>query len=944
MIGLARAMRGCCYTVGALAVMLIAAAAQAQDVLGPPIDGPGSTLSLAKRTRIAGVKPMLYGLQLMARFDLLPTLRDTRCVQDSSYDRSGGNGDSGNFFRRVGNRAILSDIRGPGCIYRFWSANAQGTLRIFFDGEKTPRIECPMQDLFLGKYAPFVEPIVGHKSGGWYCFFPMPFRKSCRIEVTDPGSMYYHVQYQLFPDGTPVRTFTRMLSRSDAAALTTIVTQWNGLGSDPNPPADTMSVAGSVSCGGGQTVPVTTVAGPARIVHIHLKADPANRFSLRSVVLRVYWDGSNTPGIESPIGDLFGSGFGDQRFKALPDEMTDDGYDCYWPMPFSLSARFEVQNYDPTRAVDVAWKLTYQTETAPEQGVGYFHAQWHRETTTTGHHFHILRATGRGHYVGEHTAMQGDRGIWFLEGDEKLFVDGETFPSIHGTGTEDFYTGGWYFDEGPFNRAYHGCIVKDDSMSRVGAYRYQIQDCVPFQHQISVEIEHGPVNDYPGADYSCVAYWYQDAPGGNWSPIDPAQLVPARYKLQGVIEAEDLPWSGAGATVTSDREYAEASGGKLVAISAGHTSTTLTAPADDVYTVVFGLLQAPDAAPTFGVTLPGDAMAVDVKQPDNAGPAFNVSRVVRLPKGSSDLMLTVPDGAKLYLDYIHLEPSPKRDGVTEAESLIADAHVTGGSIRRIDRPGSDWSGWSGLEWRIDSPSSTLDLPVSAPSDGSYSASVRVAQIAGSLSLYGALDGGLPADGRALTLDAGAAHGGFNAPLPFGWAPQLKAGAHTLRLFAADARSGSTVVIDFITFRRSLYANAIEAEDLPVLDTKDGDAQEQDLSADHWSNGRQLFFMGRKPGAEVSLGLYVPAAGRYSLSVCYTTARDYGIVQALVDGAPVAGAIDCCTPQVLARGKLTLGALSLTAGQHRLTFRAVDKSRLSIGYFLGVDAIVLDPLR
>ena len=121
-----------------------------------------------------------------------------------------------------------------------------------------------------------------------------------------------------------------------------------------------------------------------------------------------------------------------------------------------------------------------------------------------------MQVKGRGHYVGEHTDMQGDHGLWFLEGDEKVYVDGETFPSIHGTGTEDFYTGGWYFDQGPFNLPYHGCTVKQDDISRVSAYRFQIQDCVPFQHDFKIDIEHGGTNDYPGADYSCVAYWYQD--------------------------------------------------------------------------------------------------------------------------------------------------------------------------------------------------------------------------------------------------------------------------------------------------------------------------------------------------------------------------------------------------------------------------------------------------
>ncbi|HEV2471018.1 MAG TPA: DUF2961 domain-containing protein, partial [Chthonomonadales bacterium] len=231
-----------------------------------PVDGPGSTYSQAPRPEIPNSPHMPYGLQLMSRFDLLPKLRDTKCMQDSSYDRSGGNGDSGNFLRRNGNTAILSDIRGPGCIYRFWSANAAGRLRIYFDGQPKPTIDCPMQALFLGKVAPFVQPLVGHKSGGWYCFFPMPFQKSCRIEVTDPGSMYYHVQYQLFPDGRKVHTFSTALSRADAAALQVVLKQWANLGKPPVEIGPSSVVSGAeVSCAPGETKTLTAMNGPGEI-------------------------------------------------------------------------------------------------------------------------------------------------------------------------------------------------------------------------------------------------------------------------------------------------------------------------------------------------------------------------------------------------------------------------------------------------------------------------------------------------------------------------------------------------------------------------------------------------------------------------------------------------------------------------------------------------------
>src|SRR5579871_1604178 len=473
-----------------LSFITITARAQSNAPSAPQvIEGPGSTLSQRPRPKIAHSPKLPYGLQLMARFDLLPALRDTKCVQDSSYDRTAHNGDLGHFLRVNGKTAVLSDIRGPGCIYRFWSANATGRLHIYFDGEKTPRIDCPMQDLFLGRYAPFVMPIVGHKSGGWYCFFPMPFRKSCRIEVTDAGAMYYQVEYQLYPDGTPIRTFSLQLSKDDTKALDTILAQWQHLGQDPKSPLLIGDrIGGSAVCPPGQPQTLATLDGPAEILQLQMQVFPAERFSLRQTVLRVYWDSADRPAIEAPVGEFFGADFGDQRFTALPDAMTDAGYVCFWPMPFARSARLELVNLGSGHAPQVTWSIAYRRLSRPPSDVGYFHAQWHRQTTVAGEHVHILQARGRGLYMGTHLDMQGTNGLGFLEGNEKIYVDGETFPSIYGTGTEDFFTSGWYFDEGTFNEAYHGCIYKSDERMRVSAYRYQIQDCVPFQQDIKVDI------------------------------------------------------------------------------------------------------------------------------------------------------------------------------------------------------------------------------------------------------------------------------------------------------------------------------------------------------------------------------------------------------------------------------------------------------------------------
>ena len=912
-----------------------------------PIEGPGSTLSQAPRPDVPNSPQLPYGLQLMSRFDLLPTFRDTRCVMDSSYDRSGGNGDADHYLRKEGNKAILSDIRGPGCIYRFWSANAAGHLKIFFDGETTPTIDCPMQDLFLGKVAPFVEPIVGHKSGGWYCFFPMPFAKGCRIEVTDAGSMYYHVQYQLFPDSKTVKTFTRQLSDEDKTALNKIVNQWNHPGDDPKQsdvPVTTLH--GTFGLKAGATKRFASVSGAGEIGEVRLRVLPADRLSLRQTVLRVYWDNAAKPAIDSPVGDFFGIGFGDQRYKSLPAAMTDGGYVCYWPMPFVKKARFELVNYGKEPLKTVAWSIGVSRLKKPLQDVGYFHAQWHRQTTVSGEHYHILHAVGRGLYVGEHTDMQGDRGIGFLEGDEKLYADGEQFPAIHGTGTEDFYTGGWYFDEGPFNRAYHGCTVKNDEYSRVSAYRYQIQDCVPFNKELYVDIEHGGMNDYPGADYSSVAYWYQESAEHEWSPIDIKQLTPAVMRVAGVLEAEALAWSGGSTQSLDDAGLAfEASGGKVEAVK-GEASFKLTAPADDYFDLKLNAIVLPDSAGDVHVSI--DGARVDGIKFGRAGGKdghAETSAIVKLTKGDHTIALEVPTGKALYLDYIKLDPSKKEKSVIEAETLVARADTGGKDDVSVVPVNTAFSGYSALLWKPKTVASYIKLPITVATDAEYTIEVGVGRLTNSAKIAAQIDSG---DVLSTVDTADKEHEG-RKNLRLGDGQHLTAGAHILTLYYKGedpAATNPVLLLDYIRLKRYKYPYSVEAEGLKVLDHKDGDVSTQDMSGfgDGWSGDSQFWFTGSKVGAEATLELPVQNDGKYNLAVYYTAAGDYGVIQVLVDGKPVGGPTDCFNQGVIAKGRTSLGAVELTAGNHRITFRSVSKNAQSTNYLIGVDAIGLEPIK
>jgi hypothetical protein len=208
------------------------------------------------------------------------------------------------------------------------------------------------------------------------------------------------------------------------------------------------------------------------------------------------------------------------------------------------------------------YNIDYTAYDALPDDLQYFHAQWRRENpTTSGSNYTILDATGDGHYVGTALFMQNRQstGLGFLEGDEMMYADGDTAPDIAGTGTEDYFSSGWYFDRGTYSAPYHGVVIKDTNLNRISAYRWHIEDTKPFHTSMRVSIEHGNQNDTEG-DYSSVAYWYQAEPHATFPPFptDASLLLPSdsypTYQIPNAIEGESLV---ASASVSDGVVYAQ---------------------------------------------------------------------------------------------------------------------------------------------------------------------------------------------------------------------------------------------------------------------------------------------------------------------------------------------------------------------------------------------------
>jgi len=363
----------------------------------------------------------------------------------------------------------------------------------------------------------------------------------------------------------------------------------------------------------GQTITLFDYQGAGIVRRLWVTIAPRAEMTIhRQAILRMYWDGETTPSVEVPIGDFFGVGFGEQRdYISLPLNETSGGYNCYWPMPFHKSARWTLTNLSKRRIDAFYYNIDFTAYDRLPEDLLHFHAQWRRENPTkAGQNYTILEAAGRGHFVGTALFMQNrrGRGLGFLEGDEMIYVDGEEKPSVIGTGTEDYFSSGWYYDRGVYSAPYHGINIKDTQLGRVSTYRWHIPDAMSFQRSIRVTIEHGHANDHE-ADYSSVAYWYQSEPHAPFPPFpaNPDDLLPyvppPPFKIPGAIEGEALRETARATQGDVTEQDMSAFGGKWSGLNqlwwlptgANATLTILLpAPADGLYEVVGYFTKARD--------------------------------------------------------------------------------------------------------------------------------------------------------------------------------------------------------------------------------------------------------------------------------------------------------------------------------------------------------------
>lgn len=421
---------------------------------------------------------------------------------------------------------VLIDHKGPGALVRTWmpfhSADNPTTdirIRIYVDGATKPTLEGNMLGLFNGdEFFPF--PFAHKSLASAVNFFPIPYEKGLKI-TTDHYPFFYMMTYREYPEGTVVKSFT-VADYEAAAPLTKEVGEEL---MKPEVPAELKPVGFTATLAKGEEQSVELPEGTGAIRRLSVKLDNYDDLSVtRTTVLRIEFDGEET--VWTPIGDFFGSGIGLNPYQGWYRTVAEDGtMSCRWVMPYQKSGKVSLINLGeaPIEAEVIAETGSY---TWDEQSM-YFNAGWRGQypvATRPYSDWNYLSAKGRGVYVGDTLTVMNPVARWWGEGDEKIWIDGEDFPSIFGTGTEDYYGYSWggrstdFYDH-PFHAQPRSNVfnklnrkAKDNTERNTKGYSVETRsrslDTMPFGSSIQLDMEVWAWEDCQ-MGYGVGVYWYE---------------------------------------------------------------------------------------------------------------------------------------------------------------------------------------------------------------------------------------------------------------------------------------------------------------------------------------------------------------------------------------------------------------------------------------------------
>ena len=457
------------------------------------------------------------------------------CYQASSYDRRSkspsenwfANGDSNNFIRTEYNygreERVLMDAEGPGAIVRWWITASQydSIVRVYLNGSDEPVIQANINSLVGGDYLTGA-PLSAETSYGLNLYLPITYNRRCKVTVEyNPrgvqSGLYYQINYRTYTYGTPVRTFTmnNFNSLSEKIDAVQEILRTGGFAPGGVVSGSALNTSGIVIPKNGSYT-FDTINGPnTALKKIVFKVDTGSdnlAQSLRSTVISIKFDGKET--VWCPLGDFFGSGVGINPYKSWFTVVQNDGtLTSQWSMPFINTAEITLINYSENDFEIEAYAFTTGPYQWDKRSM-YFHANWRQQrnikTIAWGGtmDWNYIKINGRGIFVGDVLSVLNRHVMWWGEGDEKIYVDGETFPSHFGTGTEDYYGYAWCSPklfESPFH--FQPRAEGPGNYGNTTNARVRLLDGIPFRRdfRFDMEILHQAATEI---DYAAATFWY----------------------------------------------------------------------------------------------------------------------------------------------------------------------------------------------------------------------------------------------------------------------------------------------------------------------------------------------------------------------------------------------------------------------------------------------------
>jgi len=491
---------------------------------------------------------------------------------------------------------VMAEVDGPGAIVRTWTAAIGGTIQLFLDGADEPIYDGPAKGFLDNPYAAVGGDESILEANGYNQreagYFPIPFSESCRILWTGRkrNVHFYQIQIRCYESGTEVETFTPDdLDRYNDAVKQTSRLLANPDDLEPEGVREEWSFEIEELAPEGRETVFEDEQGPAAISSFSVEVDAHDtKKALRGTVLRMFFDGSPTPQVEAPLGDFFGAGPGICPYSSVPMTVEPDGtMICRFVMPYAESARVELENWSGV-PVQVEGEMSISDYEWVDGRSMHFFAHWRADHELMAKHNNrvfdlpYLCAHGKGLYVGSAAMLMNPTrvptpgGGWWGEGDEKIWVDGDDFPSTFGTGSEDYYNYAWSTPD-LFSHAYFAQPITTGPGNRgyVTNNRWHIIDPLPFKHDIFFFMELYPHMPTPGLSYARAAYFYafptvrddhiplQPAKAQvpelpSWTPLAEGQARNALF-----LQAEDVEAEATGGTVRI-REEDKFSGGKAL--------------------------------------------------------------------------------------------------------------------------------------------------------------------------------------------------------------------------------------------------------------------------------------------------------------------------------------------------------------------------------------------